>query len=98
MPKIEIRYDPDNGLVFPDNKVESFVNNFNILGRDIYVCVGSALIIDYFRLAVKKGKISCNDIVFLFNDEVLPINKDGRLPRWPIGFCDHLMDVLSELK
>ena len=97
---ITIEYDPEIGLVLPDGLIEEYVNRIvrRIQNNEpMYITVGGELIIDYLRLAVKQGKIDCNDIIFKYKDEFIACNSDGRLSRWPNGFCGYLTDVLRQL-
>ena len=64
---ITIEYDPKVGLVLPDGLIEEYVAKLisRIKNNEpIYLIVGGELIIDYLRVAVKQGKIDCNDIIF----------------------------------
>jgi hypothetical protein len=62
-----------------DPKVELYYSTFNIFTR--------------IKLAVVRGEIDCNDIVFLYDDEKLgtqyiPVNEYGACPYTPDGFGD----------
>jgi len=100
MAKVIIHYDPLNGLTFPDSRnehlVDEIVNKYQ-QGQDVEVVFGNEIPIYYVRLAVKKGNLNWEDVTFHYGDIVLPVNKDGRLPRWPKGFCDYIETVLSQL-
>lgn len=68
----------------------------------IKVRVGTNLMIDYFRLAVVSGSIKPEHIKILFTGGTgekitMDVDENGRLSRWPDGFCDHTCDVLSKL-
>jgi len=49
------------------------------------------------RVAVAKGQLSTDEVTLRFKGEDLPMNKDGRLDRWPEGFCDTSDKLLMEL-
>lgn len=84
MSKIVIHYDPFDGYVVPDGRTEKLIDDlvekYNS-GQDMEVVFGNELPIYYIRLAVLKGKLDCNDVVFQYNDSLISIHKDGRLPR-----------------
>jgi len=98
-----IVYDDLIGHVMPDGLVEHYVDEvitqFKREDIEQLLIFGNQIPIDYFRLAVKKGKINCNDIVFRFRQdgEDIRINENGRLQRWPGGFCDYIETILSQL-
>lgn len=100
MATLQVRYDPLEGFTVPDGKVEGMIDEVigeYQSGEDQELTFGNEIPIDYIRLAIKQGKINWEDVTFHFNNIVLPVNKDGRLAKWPHGFCDYIETVLSQL-
>jgi hypothetical protein len=62
--------DFDEGVVVPENKTMSYVKNVINSELDI-VSIGTTLILDGFRIAVKRGLISSESLSISFN------GKDG---------------------
>jgi hypothetical protein len=105
---LTIEYKPDDVLsAMGDGQAINFViaelnifRNLQELYGDTFerhTIVSNSLVIDHFRLAIKKQQIKHTDISFLFNDEILPPTEEGRLNRWPQGFCDYQARVLAGL-
>jgi hypothetical protein len=68
----------------------------------VKVRVGTSLMIDFFRLAVVSGSLKPEHIKFVFKDHkdsknLLEVDENGRLSRYPEGFCDHTTEVLAKL-
>jgi hypothetical protein len=59
--------------------------------------ISSQLMIDAFRLCVKRGLIDPKDFRFKFQGELLEVNENGKLPVWPPGFGDAYSKLLREL-
>ena len=91
-----IIYDPVYGQAIADAKIESFVQEFLNSDYDQLI-VGNENIIDQFRLEVKKGNYDYQKIVFVFNGATISMDKNGRILKWPVGFCDYQDKRLCEL-
>lgn len=65
--------------------------------RDIYIETGQELMIEAFRVLVKRGVISHENICFLFKDKMILIDKNGRCDNCPVGFCDTRDKFTEEL-
>lgn len=99
MEKIMVIYDPNKGVVKRDGELKSYVKEIIDVAKTKNVTVHCAneLLIEAFRVAVKKGEIDPKEIVFFFNGEVININKGGNLSEYPKGFLDTHMGFLFEL-
>ena len=100
--RITVEYDPDNGHVFRDNEAEAWVNEIIETARtedrdDWVVTVGSALLIDYFRLQLAREVLTVDEILFTYNGLPLVHTQTGRFHHWPKGFCDKTDKILTEL-
>lgn len=97
MPKpldFTIRYDPIDGYPIADGLAEDEAKELvAVAGPDCDT--SNHLVIEYLRLMRAKGEIG--SLTILFNDEVITCNTQGMLDHWPPGFCDHSINVLSEL-
>jgi hypothetical protein len=102
-----VEYKPTNKVAsIADGDIESFVNAVisdyleAITIHSDYIMnitVSNELVITQFRVAICKENIKHTDICFKFNDDILLPTIDGRLPRWPEGFCDHNAKLLAIL-
>lgn len=101
LPKLTVVYDPFSGLYCRDSEAEELVNstieNFFSAGRNMEIRVATNLLINYFRLALCRGRIGVNNIEFKFMDQLLAHNEDGQFSHWPEGFCDYDENVLMEI-
>ena len=57
-------------------------------GRDDTLSFSTENIFARIRLGIVRGEILCTDVVFLFEDEEITLNKYGKQSSWPKGFCD----------
>ena len=55
------------------------------------------LMIHALRAEIHDGTIDHNDIIFKYGDLEQKADKNGRLERWPIGFCDAYEQVFSRM-
>ena len=89
------------GILTPDGEVETKVRNWiksaDDLGIDHVIKVGHGLPILTLRALIKEGVTTCDDCGIRFNGKDIEVNKDGRLPFWPVGFCDVEDGLLSRL-
>jgi hypothetical protein len=90
--KITVTYSAENAICIPDLKVDEWVDKlvetYENQTEDYSVVVGTEIMIYGIRVAIMEGRINHKDIVFSFEDEELVVDKDGRLPKWPVGFAD----------
>jgi hypothetical protein len=102
-----ISYTPNDSSCryMPDGEVQYFVQNIinyykKISPEGLTVDVGQELIITEFRVAVKQKLIDHNEIIFKFDDQLIPINEAGRLSVFPDNFLsqfDRQLDILLDL-
>lgn len=57
----------------------------------------SEVLINAFRVLVKRGHIPYEELIFKYKDQILLINKYGKLDHWPKCFCDYTEEMMSEL-
>lgn len=84
------------GEVVSDFDVVSFVQNIIQdlkQGVDKEIKVSTSDVIHQIRLKVAQGGIRYDDIQFKYKDEILIVDKDGRMPHYPQGFADIDMDI-----
>lgn len=96
---IYVRYDPNGIVSVPDGKID-FVVSAIINANDIdqfEIIIPNQIVIDAIRLAVKEGRIDHNNIVFLFDEHELRVDRNGRIDEWPKGFCDKWEDILMRM-
>ena len=109
---IIIEYDPDKGEAIQDGKADFIANNIANgdfprspgwkFDQERYPGLPLARyatenIFDAIRVLVKKGRIKPDAIQFKFKDQIITIDKDGRCPNWPEGFCDYSTHWLMQL-
>lgn len=102
MIKLIIEYDPINGHVLPDGKIEQYVNNIvSYVAPDntslIENLIGSVVMLDAFRVAVKENKINHKEIVIRFKGLDYKLDKNGSLKYWPEGLADTYDKILDRL-
>lgn len=95
--KLIVEYDPDNGVAFPDNKSEDYVENIIETPVKQRIVIGTELLVELFRCAVVEKKIKHTEIKFLFKGEIIDIDKYGTCREYPKGFGDVNINVLSRL-
>ena len=100
---ITITYDVMNGKPVADGKAFILALMLAKLGStDIEEATSSSLLVDELRLLIKTGKIDYRAIVFKYtdiddNEHIIRSDADGRLNKWPKGFCDRRDEILEEL-
>jgi hypothetical protein len=99
--KLTLVYDADGDIYLCDGKAEEWVNTyldtFLENKKDQRIVVGSALIIDFFRLKLAQGVIKTDQIEFVFNDKTLEHNRYGTIKHWPKGYCDIPIEPMEKL-
>lgn len=76
---------------FPDSIEEAYNDTIQLhkMYPELTQYFSTENMISRFRLGVVRGEISHEDIDFIFNDEILKVNKYGTIPNGlPDGFCD----------
>ena len=95
--KLIIEYNADGGYIFPDGKIEAWVNETvkqfknklrNNIEEDRKLIVANTIAIDFFRLALAEGRIEKDQIEFVFEGKTLEHNKYGVIKHWPKEYCD----------
>ena len=99
--KLTLVYDANSGYNLCDGKSEEWVDTYLDIflenKKDQRIVIGSALLIDFFRLRLAQGVIKTDQIEFVFNDQVLDHNKYGRIKHWPKGYCDIPIEPMEQL-
>lgn len=94
---IKVTYDPINGMAVPDGRAESWVKEvMETNGTDFHAIVGTEVMVNVFRLLVLEQKIKPEELVFIFGDVEIPVDKFGALKFWPKGMTI-LDDQLQKL-
>jgi hypothetical protein len=97
---LTLEYHPD-GICVPDVKTmetaESFVQRANEQGVMHEIKFSQAMILDAFRVLIKRGVVDHTLVTFKFQGKVFHSNADGQLSDWPRGFCDLTEDYLLEI-
>lgn len=103
MPKIIVVYDPQKGIALADGRISNYVDQaLKVIpdlssGTPYRIFVGTESLVNAFRIALKQGRVSTEDIGFEFEGKPVPHTPQGRFTDWPAGFCA-LMDMqLTEL-
>lgn len=103
---IILKYDPYVGNTMPEGRVSQYVketleeyhNDDNNINNQYTITFGQSLILQYFRIAVKEGRLDSGDIIITMKDGVhIPINHDGSISYWPDGFCDYQLKTAARL-
>jgi len=76
-----------SGSPVSDCLAEEYVLTHYAENKDMVVSTEN--VITAARVLVNEGKISSVVIDLYFEDTLLEIDRNGRLRRWPIGFCDY---------
>jgi hypothetical protein len=97
--KIKLIYDPVNGIAFKDGECMKAAESQIAVGGTL--TFSTELFFLAFRVCVKKGLIKPENVDIRFHDGrqeyKISINKDGRCPYWPQGFCNHFDIFLSKI-
>lgn len=64
---------------------------------DITVKVSTENFITIVRALVYEGYCSHTNVQFLFQGKYIKPNEHGRLPDWPVGFCDAVEKALMRM-
>jgi hypothetical protein len=96
-----IHYCPE-GEAVSDFAVEEWFEEVKRLRKrwgddDLYREVSTTLPVSRVRVAINEGDLSPEDVLFVFRGEELVPTANGRLHRWPEGFCDAEQKLLERL-
>lgn len=102
---ITVIYDPINGTVVPDGKINDWIDEVVALDADVTVTIGAETMLHELRARHCEGKLKIAETL-TFKDNgsdnpadwvLVQIDKDGRIDYWPRGFCDHTDKALARL-
>jgi len=97
-----IEYDPESTVCVPDSKVLDMAKKYNNCAKnypETHLIFGQGLVIDAFRVLVTLKEIDYKEIRFKFKDQIMMVDRNGRLNIWPRGFCDitdSFLDILLD--
>lgn len=91
----KITYDAVNGTPVADGKAEKFALELAQNETDFVVATDN--LITATRALIYEGSISHESVCFVFQDRIIPTDKNGRISHWPNGFCDYLDNWLMRL-
>lgn len=69
----------------------------NVWTKKMYIKTSSEILILAFRVLVKQGVIPHTEIRFKFGRQMIKIDKNGELDKYPPGFCETYTNLLSML-
>lgn len=95
--RILLVYDPVHGVPTSDGLVAEFVADIVSSQQQHLIYTSSSLVVACFQLAVFKKDLLPSDIGIRFNDQKIIIYESGRFDHYPIGFCDHMENILMQL-
>lgn len=82
------------GEAYPDGTAEHAARLF-LRGDADYCHVSTSNFVAAVRALLKEEYIAHTDVQFEYNGWFLQPDKNGQLPRWPRGFCDHFSGWLD---
>jgi hypothetical protein len=89
-----VEYMASGGMVAADGDALEVARS--LLARES-VNVSTGLIIDWLRWMICTGEINTDQVQFRFEGKVLPHTDQGRITKWPEGFNDQVVNILSQL-
>lgn len=105
-----LEYDATRGKAYKDGECDDVVEEWakdledggytwNAQGGspDDPLMFSTANVFTALRVAVKRGRISADEISVEFEGKFLELDSDGRMIDWPNGFCDHNHNWLLQL-
>lgn len=95
-----ITYDPIDGEVVSDGLIKNWADKIVEDYKEVInmsITVGSGVMIDATRVLIMKKKLNYKEVNYRFKGLNLKVDKNGRLPVWPVGFCDVYDNILEEL-
>jgi hypothetical protein len=91
-----IAYFHIGGEVFPDHQIEQVARQF-LIGKEDYIAVGCELFITAARTLIAEKVIPHTEVQFAFRGKAIPVDGNGRLKEYPVGFCDTNENFLYRL-
>jgi len=79
-----IEYNPDIGDVIPDGKIYEYVDKIISTNQE-YVNVGSTVLFDAFRLAVRECKIDNRIVIVKYDGKEYELDEFGKVLNCPIS-------------
>ena len=92
---MNITYDPENGTPYGDAHCEDILKNSAKTGIDIVTSTEN--IINMARALVHEEVLDHRDVVFLFKDHYIRVDKFGEISDYPPGFCEFTLNTLLRL-
>lgn len=74
--------------------VDNFAKIFNPDGS-LLIETNNLLLFSHIRVQIKENELEGYSVQY--QDEIIPIDKNGRLPSWPDGFFDTWDNLLTRL-
>lgn len=100
MGNLVIEYDSMLGDVMPDGKVQKYIDDTVIMlgnAEQINLKVGSVVLFDAFRVAIREKKLDYKTVTVYFNGKTYELDTEGKISNWPAGMCDVYDDILDKL-
>jgi len=98
--KIIIEY-CEEGEYLPDHEVQGWYDDLtqNIKNGVVngHIRLSSELMVEMTRLLVVRGILKRDEIIYRYKGEDLLISKNGRIHKWPKGFCDNRDNIMEEI-
>ena len=103
MKQLYVTYNPyaTNVHLLNDAGVEAYVSDlvglFNENDSDMYLTFAQDIALLVIRVMMKEGTIDHKHVKLIYDGENVPIDKDGRINKWPRGMGDYELNLLSRL-
>lgn len=100
MHRIRVHFDPQDGMTIAEGRAADYIADVvkkAAAGDVAEYRFGQSLLISLLRLAVNRGELNHQDVMFYFEERELPVNAYGVINDWPAGFCDTEDRVIEEL-
>ena len=97
---LTVEYNPNKGVVVPDNKIAGYVNKLIKLSKysNVSVSVASEMIISQIRVTLTEGKLMKDNVIILYKMEEIILAEDCKFKyNTPEGFCDTYDKQLDKL-
>lgn len=96
--RIVLVYDPIYGVPVADGLAAEFVSNIVHSTQEHLLYTSSCLVVDYFRLALRKKELNLSDIFLQFEGKQILLSSSGRFASYlPAGFCDYRDKIIDEI-
>lgn len=96
-----INYRPMTGEAVHDGYIDTYVaillNRLNETDDDFVCNIATELVIHKLRERINAGVINPSDIQFMYNEEIVQHDRNGRFTHWPDGFCNNYGKILEKL-